>query len=122
MSGQLFSDGFEIERFYPQTVGEFYDLLGAMMLALPEDESLKHEHCIDQLLKGSDGYFIQLFGGLNRVRDKLDEDTFHQLSRRICAAFYRLRWGEAKEYHETIRDLEEILKAGVDRKRTANDA
>jgi hypothetical protein len=122
MSGDLFSDGFEMERFYPQTVREFDDLLGAMMLSLPEDEGLRNETCINQLLKGSDGRFIQLFGGLNRIRDKLDDGTFQELSRGICAAFYRLKWGQYDEYCTAIRHLEETVRDGVHRKRTANDA
>lgn len=122
MTGQLHSDGFGIERFYPESLSEFSDLLGWMMLALPEDRQLKHKDCFDQLLKGADGSFIKLFGGLNRIRGQLEEDTFAEMSRGICAAFYHLKWDQQKEYCVAIGRLEELLKTSVQQKKTANDA
>ena len=122
MTGQLVSDSFEIERFYPQSVSEFDDLLSTIMLALPADESLKHEDCISQLRKGADGSFIQLFGGLNRIKTKLDDETFQSLSRGISAAFYQLKWGQDQEFHLAIRQLKENLESGLQLKKSANDA
>jgi RNAse (barnase) inhibitor barstar len=121
MTGQLHSEGFDIERYYPQDLSELYDLLGAMILGQLEPETLKHQDCMDQLLKSSEGRFIMLFGGLNRIKDKLDQDAFGEMSRGICAAFYHLKWGQEKEYCLAIGQLEELLKTGVQRKKTAND-
>ena len=124
MTGQLHPDGFTIERFYAQNVGEFYDELGSMLhFALPDhSEGLQHHDVITQLLKGLDGRFISLFGSLDRIKGKLDPDGFRELSLGISKAFYLLKRDDHDGFAKTINEMDDVLKASVHRKKTANDA
>jgi hypothetical protein len=124
MTGQLHPDGFSVERFYAEDVGEFYDELGSMLhFALPDhSEGLQHHDCIHQLLNGVDGRFIRLFGGLERIKGKLDEEGFRDLSLGVSKSFYLLKWEDYDGFAQAINGLDDVLKASVQRKKMANDA
>ncbi|MGQ3099987.1 MAG: hypothetical protein ACT6Q5_00960 [Sphingopyxis solisilvae] len=123
MTGRLFRDGFTIERFYSSDVGEFYDEIGSMLhFALPNhSDDLADYDCKHQLLSGVDGRFIRLFGSLHRVRGKLDNLGYEQISLEICKAFYLLKREDYDGYATTINGLDGVLRASVLRKKTAND-
>ena len=124
MTGQLFRDGFQIERFYSNDLGEFYDEVGSMLhLALPgHSEGLEHHDCKHQLRNGVDGRFIRLFGSLERVKINLDQEGYEQLSMDICKAFYLLKREDYDGFAQTINGMDEVLHTSVHRKKTANDA
>jgi len=122
MSTRLFRDGFQIDRFYAQDLGAFYDEVGSMIGLQHEIEDLKHHDCKHQLLWGVDGRFIRMFGSLERMKGKLDKEGYEQLSMDICKAYYLFKREDLDGFAQTINGMDDVLHASVQRRKTANDA
>jgi hypothetical protein len=123
VSTRLYHDGLQIERFYADGLGAFADELASMLrFALPDhSDDLQYHDCRHQILNGVDGRFILLFGGLERVKQRLDDDSYENLSLGICKAFYLLKHEDYDGFANTIHELNDVFATGVRHKKTAND-
>ena len=105
--------------YIPQTTGEIYDLLGAMMLESPTFKD-KSGYFTDQNI---DTEFFALTEGLKVVRKKLGEEHYLaaiEIANRMRAHFEADPEDKTEDGlagRELIYELEDLLKAGNDRKR-----
>ena len=123
MNTRLFREGLDFERFYAKNIAEFGDEWFSMLsfAGAQVDDDIQYADCMTQLLGSFEGRILKLFGGLNSIRDQIDEKNRQELSMGICKLFYLHKIADFDGYAKVIHQLDVVLRVAARRNTTAND-